>query len=279
MIEVKLKNKINEVIKKYKCKKMVEIESIYNNCYNDLVVFSKKDPSSKGSAEYILESYNSYWSVLCYRIAHSVNKSGNFEIARKISEDCKSKTGIEIHPSAKIGEKFVIDHGIGTVIGETTVIGNNCYLLQSIVLGAEKIANNKMENRHPILGDNVEIGGFSRIIGAIKIGDNTKIAPYSLVRRDIPKDSSVLSLGMIQIIKNNKQSTIKFNGYLKQKQETTLYFEKIQNKFSNITINDVKIIKDIILTELGITIKNRDNNQIENYKINFSNNEEFILTI
>lgn len=75
-------------------------------------------------------------------------------VARKLSETSKVKTGIDIHPGAIIGEKFVIDHGVGTVIGETCVIGRSCYILQGVILGAEGIANNKAEKRHPTIGNN-----------------------------------------------------------------------------------------------------------------------------
>lgn len=127
----------------------------------------KKDPSSNGDIFYIFETYKSYQAVLYYRIAHSLQEKEKFYYARKLSEEAKTLTGIEIHPKAKIGKNFVIDHGVGTVIGETSIIGNN-----------------------------VEIGGFSRIFGAVKIGDNVKISPHSIIRTNIPSNSKVLALGI-----------------------------------------------------------------------------------
>ncbi|MWP49547.1 hypothetical protein [Gilliamella sp. Lep-s21] len=92
----------------------------------------------------------------------------------------------------------MIDHGVGTVIGETCIIGNNCYFLQNIILGSSKIAQNKEGGRHPIIGHNVEIGGYVRIFGRITIGNNVKISPHSIIYNDVP-DNHIVT------IKNTKQ--------------------------------------------------------------------------
>ncbi|WP_081982873.1 serine O-acetyltransferase [Cetobacterium sp. ZOR0034] len=277
MLKVKLLNKILKIANKYEYFKIFPIDNILENAYEDLISFSEKDPSSKNNPEYILESYNSYLSVLYYRIANSI-VDNNLILARKITEDSKVITGIEIHPCAKIGKRFVIDYGVGTVIGETSIIGDDCYILQSVILGADKIANNKLGNRHPIIGNNVEIGGFSTLIGSIKIGDNTKIAPHSIIRNEIPKNSKVLSLGMVQLIKNETLKNINFNGYIKNDNHIVLYFDELNQRFMNIYINDNLIKDDLVITENEIIVKTYKN-QINKYKINFTNNEEFLLTI
>jgi len=115
----------------------------------------------------------------------------------------KIKTGIEIHPEAENGERFVIDHGMGTVIGETCEIGHDCYILQNVILGSSRIVGPKGK-RHPSLGNNVEIGGFSRLFGPIHVGDNVKISPYSVITTDIPSHSSL-------IIKNTFQEVRRIN--------------------------------------------------------------------
>ena len=112
----------------------------------------------------------------------------------------KVKTGIEIHPASKMGNNFFIDHGVGTVIGETCIIGDNCYFLQNIILGSSKIAQNKNGSRHPIIGNNVEIGGYVRIFGRVTIGNNVKISPHSIIYEDVP-DNHVVT------IKNTQQYT------------------------------------------------------------------------
>lgn len=161
--------------------------------------FLEKDPSAKKDSIYFLLTFSSFYSVIGYRLANLIlNKYKNNIDAKKISEYIKIKTGIEIHPSAKIGARFIIDHGIGTVIGETCIIGNDCYILQKVILGSSKIARNIDNQRHPIIGNNVEIGGFVRVLGNVKIGDNVKISPHSIIFNDIPSNSSV-------VIKNNKQ--------------------------------------------------------------------------
>lgn len=121
--------------------------------------------------------------------------------AKKISEYLKVKTGIEIHPASKIGNNFVIDHGVGTVIGETCIIGDNCYFLQNIILGSSKIALNEHGSRHPIIGNNVEIGGFVRIFGRVIIGQNVKISPHSIIYENVPDNHIVTIKNSQQCIK------------------------------------------------------------------------------
>ncbi len=113
-----------------------DLKIILNKAYDDLQAYSKRDPSSNNDMKYILHTYLSYRAVLYHRVAHAVYSSGAADTARKISEYTKLKTGIEIHPACNIGRRFVLDHGVGTVIGETTVIGDDCYFLQNVILGA-----------------------------------------------------------------------------------------------------------------------------------------------
>lgn len=149
-----IRNLIDDILRKYSCKlTKKQYKNILEKSANDLKTFAKKDPSSKGDEIYILKSYLSYFAVLSYRIFYEINKKNKIK-ARKISENTKLITGIEIHPSAKIGKNFVIDHGNGTVIGETAIIGNNCYFLQNIILGSTKIANNPTKQRHPKIDNN-----------------------------------------------------------------------------------------------------------------------------
>ncbi len=183
-------------------------ENIYDFIIEDLLAFSEKDPACGGDAEYILHSYLSFKAVVYYRISNYIYNMKYLDmdnikrLSRYISEKGKVETGIEIHPKAKIGKRFIIDHGIGTVIGETTEIGDDCYILQSIVLGAQGIAANINKKRHPTIGNNVEIGAFSRILGPINIGNNVVISPNAVVTSDIPSYSKVVIRNQMQIKKN-----------------------------------------------------------------------------
>ena len=140
--------------------------------------------------------------MLSYRVAnYFYYEKNDKKTARKIAEFAKVKTGVEIHPASCIGERFVLDHTVGTVIGETTIIGNDCYILQNVILGARKIASNKNEKRHPIIDNNVQIGGGTRIYGAITIGDNVKISPNAIIKEPIPQNCTVLVDSNYQILK------------------------------------------------------------------------------
>lgn len=180
--------------------------SLINTVYNDSLAYSKKDPASVNSLLSILQNYTSFKAILHYRIANfifnNVNSLDKDHYALFISNRGKILSGAEIHYKCKIGCNFVLDHGYGTVIGETSIIGNNCYLLGGIILGASGIANNPVGRRHPEIGNNVEIGAFSRIFGNIKIGDNVFIGSNCVITADIPEKSSVVMKTSNQIIRS-----------------------------------------------------------------------------
>jgi serine O-acetyltransferase len=159
----------------------------------DLKAYLEKDPASSNNINLVINGYLSFEAVVAYRVANYIhhNIEGNFfKIkARKISEIAKIKTGVAIHPSATIGTHFVIDHGTGTVIGETAIIGNHCYILQGVIIGAKSIAKNPSEKRHPTILNNVEIGAYSRVLGDIVVGNNVFIAPHSIVTHDLPDNT------------------------------------------------------------------------------------------
>lgn len=199
--EIILLSKIIYILNKFNIRYISkeDLQQLFNILNDDKKAYLFNDPSTHKNASYLLLSFSSFESVLGYRIANYIYYQYNERIdAKKISEYFKVKTGIEIHPACKIGKNFVIDHGVGTVIGETCVIGDNCYLLQNIILGSSNIAKNKDEIRHPIIGNNVEIGGYVRIFGRIKIGNNVKISPHSIIYENIP-DNHIVT------IKSNKQ--------------------------------------------------------------------------
>ena len=138
-----------------------------------------RDPAVRSALEVIF-LYPSFKAVRSYRRAHWFYEHGHFFIARWISQSCRNRTGIEIHPGAKIGKGLFIDHGAGVVIGETTEIGDYCTLYQNVTLGGTGKDTGK---RHPTLGNNVLVGAGARVLGPMKIGDNSKIEGREARRR------------------------------------------------------------------------------------------------
>ena len=156
----------------------------------EIAVVKAKDPAARSSLE-ILLTYSGLHAVLYYRIAHKFYKKRLFTLARIISQHARRRTGIEIHPGAEIGRGFFIDHGMGVVIGETTVIGDNCLIYQGVTLGGTGKDKGK---RHPTLGNNILVGSGAKVLGPINIGDNSKIAANAVVLKDVPPDSTAVGV-------------------------------------------------------------------------------------
>lgn len=155
----------------------------------EIEVIKEKDPAFKLTAEAFL--YPSFWATFFHRIAHRFYLKKHFFIARVISQISRGLTGIEIHPGAVIGKKFFIDHGMGVVIGETCEIGNNVILYQGVTLGGTGKGSGK---RHPTVGDNVLIGSGVKVLGLVKIGNNSKIGAGSVVLSDVPPNTTYVGV-------------------------------------------------------------------------------------
>lgn len=143
--------------------------------------YKKHDPAVRTIAE-VLFLYPGYHAMGYYRIAHQLYKYHCFFLARLISQIGRFMTQIEIHPGAQIGRRFVIDHGNGVVIGETSIIGDDCLIHHGVTLGGKTRQKGK---RHPTLGDRVHIGAAAQIIGDITIGDNAVVGAGSVVTHDV----------------------------------------------------------------------------------------------
>ena len=144
-----------------------------------------KDPSVLSGVELFLTSPGLH-AVWGYRLAHILWKLKRRILARMLSNWVRFVTGIEIHPGATIGRRFVIDHGMGVVIGETTVIGDDVLIYHGVTLGGKENIRTK---RHPTIGNNVMIGAESILLGNITVGDNVQIGAGSVITRDVPSDS------------------------------------------------------------------------------------------
>lgn len=149
-----------------------------------------RDPAVRSALEVVF-LYPSFKAVRSYRRAHWFYEHGHFFIARWISQRSRNKTGIEIHPGAKIGKGLFIDHGSGVVIGETTEIGDYCTLYQNVTLGGTGKDTGK---RHPTLGNNVMVGSGARVLGPFKVGDNAKIAANAVVLSEVPPNSTAVGV-------------------------------------------------------------------------------------
>jgi serine O-acetyltransferase len=157
---------------------------------DDLAAAQERDPAATSKLEVVL-TYAGFHALLAYRFAHRFHKWGIPIVPRIISQVARWLTGIEIHPAAKIGRSFFIDHGMGVVIGETTEIGDNVTLFQGVTLGGTGKERGK---RHPTLGNHVVVGAGAKILGAIRIGDNVKIGANSVVLKSVPANSTVIGV-------------------------------------------------------------------------------------
>src|SRR5213083_2614792 len=163
---------------------------MFRTLRDDLAVVFQRDPAATSRLEVIL-TYAGFHALAAYRLAHRLAVWGVPIIPRVISQLARWFTGIEIHPAAKIGRGFFIDHGMGVVIGETTEIGDHVTLFQGVTLGGTGKERGK---RHPTLGNHVVVGAGAKILGGIKIGDNVKIGANSVVLKSVPANSTVIGV-------------------------------------------------------------------------------------
>ena len=158
----------------------------------DFKIIQERDPAARGWLE-IMFCYPGFQALCIHRLSHSVWKS---PIPMKLAARCLSQisrilTGVEIHPGARIGHSVFIDHGMGVVIGETAEIGNRCLLYQGVTLGGTGKESGK---RHPTLAENVVVGAGAKVLGAIKVGTNTRIGAGSVVVRNVDNDCTVVGI-------------------------------------------------------------------------------------
>ena len=152
-------------------------------------VIRERDPAIHSAWEVFL--YPSFRVMMHYHIAHKLYLSGHYFWARYVSQRGARKTGIEIHPGARIGSGFFIDHGNGVIIGETSVIGNNVTLYQGVTLGG---TGKEQGKRHPTIGDNVMISAGAKVLGSFTVGENSKIGAGSVVLSAVPPNSTVVGV-------------------------------------------------------------------------------------
>lgn len=156
---------------------------------DQIKTIKEKDPAIHSIWEVFL--YPSFKVQIYHKIASTLYKKKYYFLARYLSERAKRKTGIEIHPGAVIGKKLFIDHGMGTVIGETTIIKDNVTLYHGVTLGG---TTSKKGKRHPTIENNVLIGCGAKILGNITIGENSKIGANAVVLKNVEKNSTIVGI-------------------------------------------------------------------------------------
>lgn len=155
----------------------------------EIQVIRERDPAIKSNMEVFL--YPSFKAILSYRVAHKLYRKKHYFFARWVSQRAVRKTGIEIHPGARIGRGLFIDHGTGVIIGETAIVGNNVTLYQGVTLGGTGKEKGK---RHPTLRDNVMVSAGAKVIGSFTIGENSKIGAGSVVIEEVPPNCTVVGV-------------------------------------------------------------------------------------
>ncbi|QCU90594.1 serine O-acetyltransferase [Thiomicrorhabdus sediminis] len=163
---------------------------MFKRLRSDINCVFDRDPAARNTFE-VLTTYPGVHAILWYRLAHRLWLWRLKWLARFISGFARWFTGIEIHPAAKIGERFFIDHGMGVVIGETAEIGNDCTLYHGVTLGGTSWRAGK---RHPTLGNGVVVGAGAKVLGPIEIGDNARIGSNAVVLKPVPQGQTVVGI-------------------------------------------------------------------------------------
>lgn len=162
----------------------------FKNLKYDLSAVLERDPAARSRLE-VFFLYPGIKAVIFHRIAHFFYIHNHKFIARMVSQFSRFWTGIEIHPGATVGRGLFIDHGMGVVIGETAVIGDDCTIYQGVTLGGTGKEKGK---RHPTLGNNVMVGSGAKVLGPFTVGDNSKIAAGAVVLSEVPPNSTCVGV-------------------------------------------------------------------------------------
>lgn len=171
---------------------------MFKHLREDIEAVMENDPAARSKLE-VFFTYSGLHAIWAYRIAHWFHKKRLLFIARVISQLARFFTGIEIHPGAKIGRRFFIDHGMGVVIGETCEIGDNVTIYQGVTLGGTGKEKGK---RHPTLKDNVLVAAGAKVLGNITIGENSKVGAGSVVLKDVPPNATVVGIPGKVVVKD-----------------------------------------------------------------------------
>ncbi len=205
----------------------------FKNFLSELDTIIAKDPATNSRLEAFLCSPGLH-CLLFYRLAHFLWLKNWRLSARLISQFARFLTGIEIHPGAKIGQHVVIDHGMGTVIGETAIIGNNVMLYHGVTLGGTKSVNNKNNQRHPTIEDNVTIGAGAQILGPITVGKNAKVGANATVVKDVAANTTVIGVAAHKTDATRSNSFVPYGISNKTQDPYDIIIKNLQNQINDI---------------------------------------------
>ena len=212
---------------------------MFKNFIKEIDSIIERDPAAGGRLGVIF-LYPSFHAMVFYKIANILWRYNLKFISRLIMHLVRIFTGIEIHPAAKIGSNFFMDHGLGVVIGETAKIGENVTIYQGVTLGgimpSVETDLQRNQKRHPTIGNNVIIGSGAQILGPINVGDNARIGANSVVSKDVPKDVTVAGVPAREFTKSSKSD--KFQAYAISKNEIDP-----REKTLNLLIKKVEILE------------------------------------
>ncbi|MGA8272906.1 MAG: serine O-acetyltransferase [Candidatus Sulfotelmatobacter sp.] len=178
--------------------------SFFRSVREDVAVIFESDPAARSYAE-VLTCYPGLHAVWAHHLSHWLWGHGMRFPARFVSQVTRFFTGIEIHPGAELGRRLFIDHGSGTVIGETAVVGDDVTLYQGVTLGGTGKEKGK---RHPTLGNNISIGSGAKLLGNITIGDNCRVGAGSVVLRNVPANSTIVGVPGHIVLRDGKRIVI-----------------------------------------------------------------------
>ena len=178
--------------------------SFFSSMRQDIDAVLESDPAAKSRLEVVL-LYSGLHALWIYRFNHWLWIHGRTFLARASSQIARLFTGIEIHPGAQIGKRFFVDHGMGVVIGETTIVGDDVTLYQGVTLGG---TGKEIGKRHPTIGNGVVIGAGARVLGNIVIGGNSRVGAGSVVLRDVPDNSTVVGVPGHIVFRHGKRVVI-----------------------------------------------------------------------
>jgi serine O-acetyltransferase len=178
--------------------------SFFHSVREDVATVFEADPAARSYLE-VLICYPGLHAVWAHRFSHWLWRHGMRFLARLNSQFARLFTGIEIHPGAELGQRLFIDHGIGTVIGETAIVGNDVTLYQGVTLGGTGKEKGK---RHPTLGNNISIGSGAKLLGNITIGDNCRVGAGSVVLRNVPANSTIVGVPGHIVLRDGKRVVI-----------------------------------------------------------------------